>query len=313
MNLKEKIIKILQKRRELKAGDIARLLGFSRQAVHKSLKALTKEGVVGKKGTAPEVFYYLPPKESRIKESTKHSALILEKYKSKVKTKNSFWTIPKQKTINLHFLLQSSVLFSSKIEGNTLDLNSYLNKAELPASKNKELKEIGNLKDAYIFAKERKLNEKNFLQAHKILSKSFLAKSAQGKYRKSPVVVFGSAGLEYMAPEQEFVASEMSELFALVSDLLEQNLSKEEVCLWGVYLHIMIALVHPFADGNGRIARLAEKWFLAQKLGVKYFYIESEKFYWENLQKYYESLALGVNYWEVDFKRMEKFVKLHLF
>ncbi|MBL0098191.1 MAG: Fic family protein [Bacteroidetes bacterium] len=34
-------------------------------------------------------------------------------------------------------------------------------------------------------------------------------------------------------------------------------------------IHLVFVKIHPLNDGNGRSARLIEKWFLAQKLGKK--------------------------------------------
>jgi Fic family protein len=48
--------------------------------------------------------------------------------------------------------------------------------------------------------------------------------------------------------------------------------------------------IHPFADGNGRSARLLEKWFLAEKLGAKAWQLPSEKFYVGNMQRYFLNL-----------------------
>ena len=55
------------------------------------------------------------------------------------------------------------------------------------------------------------------------------------------------------------------------------------------------------------MARLLEKWFLAEKLGKKYWYLESEKFYWENREKYYKNLKIGAHYWGADFGKAQGF------
>jgi len=55
------------------------------------------------------------------------------------------------------------------------------------------------------------------------------------------------------------------------------------------------------------MARILEKWFLVEKLGQKYWFLENEKYYWTNLKDYYKNLKLGVNYWEIDFKKAENF------
>ena len=308
---KEKIIKLLKKA-DASPAFIAQKLNLSRQIIHRHLQDLEQSGLIAKKGQSPKVQYFIMPKESRIFESVNAVESLLSKYEVRLKQVLNFWKVPNKQTVDLHFLLQTSVLFSSKIEGNTLDLNSFLNKAEIPRAKKRELQEIKDLQNAYEFAREHSLTEQNFLQAHKILSKTFLSPGARGTYRKDKVGVFGSRGLEYMALEASLVQGEMSALFALVSKLLERKMKREEVYVWSMYLHVMIALIHPFADGNGRVARLIEKWFLAEKLGGKYWYIESERFYFENLKKYYASLSLGVNYWEVDFKKMKKFFELHM-
>ena len=130
------------------------------------------------------------------------------------------------------YQIQSSAVFSSNIEGNTLDLNSYMN-AKLSKEifgKRKEIQEIDDLVDAYEFAKKHDLNEKNFLKSHEILSKELLIKSLRGKYRSDKVGVFGSEGLVYLAVEAEFVKNEMQKLFADIQELL-----KTEINVAGVF------------------------------------------------------------------------------
>ena len=62
------------------------------------------------------------------------------------------------------YRLMSSAVYSSNIEGNTIDLNSYMNgkMAKEIFGKEKEMKEIDDLVKAYQFAKENPLNETNF-------------------------------------------------------------------------------------------------------------------------------------------------------
>lgn len=91
------------------------------------------------------------------------------------------------------YLTKSSAVYSSNIEGNSIDLNSYmnyeLNKDRFKAGK--EIEEIENLIHAYEFAQSNKLNEKNLLHCHKIFSDTLLIRSKRGKYRIEQVGVFG--------------------------------------------------------------------------------------------------------------------------
>ena len=313
-NTKNKILKLLEKRDQT-VTEIARKLNFSNQIIHRHLKDLMVQNKIGKKGKMPKVFYFYKKQyESRILESKKYlEEKILPTFLQKQKNKKSeFWQLPKKnknKTIDFKFLLIASALYSSKVEGNTLDLNSFLNKGIFSKKKQKDVTEIENLKQAYLFAKEHNLTEKHLLQTHKLLSKNLVSKGRQGQYRLEKIGVFSSSGLAYLGIEAELVKNEMNLLFEQTTELLSRRMNKTEAFFWSLWLHLMIALIHPFSDGNGRIARILEKWFLAEKLDKKYWYLQTEKYYWDNLQKYYDSLQLGVNYWEVDFKKANKFFK----
>jgi len=94
-------------------------------------------------------------------------------------------------TIDLNYRVQSSAVFSSNIEGNTIDLNSYMNTklAKEAFKPQKQLQEIEDLVEAYNFAQFNLLNEDNFLKIHQTLSKSFLIKSKRGNYRSERMVV----------------------------------------------------------------------------------------------------------------------------
>ena len=304
----EKILDLIKRKGKIKPKEIEEKIGISRAMIFRYLKKLVDEKKIEKIGKTPHIFYKIKgdKNESRILESKEFfEENFLKKFK---KNKTDFWKLKKKGKIDFDFLLKTSALFSSKIEGNTLDLNSFLNQGNLAKNKKKDFQEIQDLIEGYKIAQKLKLNEKNFLKVHKIISKNILSKNRQGCYRKEPVGVFSSQGLEYMAIEVGSLEGEMKEFFTEIKKLLNKKMTKKEVYFWSLWLHLILVLIHPFSDGNGRMARILEKWFLAEKLGKEYWFLEIEKFYWENLDWYYRSLNLGVNYWEVDFKKAWKFL-----
>ena len=211
----------------------------------------------------------------------------------------------KKSEISFNFAVSS--VYSSNIEGNSMDLNSYFNyDPKIKISHEKQ--EIDELVLAYIFAKENPLNYKNLLKAHGILSQSFLEKFQQGHVRTNSVGVFGSLGLVYLALEPEKVEDELKLLLEEIELLIKSKLSIPETFYYASFLHLRLAHIHPFADGNGRIARLLEKWFLANKLGEIGWKIRSEQYYKENQKQYYTNINLGSNFYELDYTKSIPFL-----
>jgi Fic family protein len=214
--------------------------------------------------------------------------------------------------IDLDYMTKASAVYSSNIEGNSVDLNSFMN-YQLCKEKfktGKEVREIENLIEAYQFAQENHLTEKNLLIAHSILSRSLLIKSKRGKYRNTPVGVFGKEGLVYLAVEPEYIKEEMADLFSGINSILNENLTVEEVFYFASFIHLRLVHIHPFQDGNGRAARLLEKWFIAEKIGKQFWKIPSEKYYREHQSEYYSAIAIGVNYYTLNYDRCLNFLTL---
>ena len=210
------------------------------------------------------------------------------------------------------YLTKSSAVYSSNIEGNSIDLNSYMNYAmnKDKFKAGKEIKEIEDLIEAYEFAQNNKLNEKNLLNCHKIFSDTLLIRSKRGKYRIEQVGVFGKSGLAYMAVEPEFINEEMKVFFQDINELISYNLNEIEVFYFASLIHLRLAHIHPFRDGNGRAARLIEKWFVVEKLGRDFWKMPSEEFYKNNQAKYYETINLGVNFYELNYDRCIRFLEM---
>lgn len=211
------------------------------------------------------------------------------------------------KNLDFSFLIESSSVFSSNIEWNTLDLNSFMN-AKMNKLKTKDVEEIDSLIEAYTFAQKNKLNEKNFLHTHLLSSKTILIKSKRWVYRNEPVWVFGRNWLVYLALEVEKISDEMKKLFKDIKELLKKDLSVEEVFYHASMIHLIFVHIHPFSDGNWRTARLLEKWFLVNKLWDDFWKFESERYYKENREIYYKNINLWVNYYELDYSNCLDFL-----
>ncbi len=214
--------------------------------------------------------------------------------------------------ISLDYNTKTSAVHSSNIEGNSLDISSFMN--SLTAAKNfkkdKEVQEIKDLVEAYKFAQKNELSQPNFLKAHQQLSNTFLIKSKRGKYRTDQMGVFGESGLVYLAIEPEFVQEKMNEFFDDLEILKKMKMNIEEVFYFASLIHLIFVHIHPFWDGNGSAARLLEKWFISEKINSRAWKLKSEKYYKEHLQDYYQNIGLGVNYYELNYDKCLPFLKM---
>ncbi|MDH4461286.1 MAG: Fic family protein [Flectobacillus sp.] len=214
--------------------------------------------------------------------------------------------------LDLGYQTQASAVYSSNIEGNSLNLNSFMN---LKHSKNglkasKEVQEIDDLITAYQFAQNEKLTEKNLLQTHKLLAKKLVIASLRGKYRNDKVGVFEATGLVYLAIEEEFVPATMKTFFGEIAFLLSKTLTLEQVFYHAALIHLKFVHIHPFRDGNGRAARLLEKWFLAEKLGKDLWKLQTERYYKSQQAEYYKNINLGINYYELNYDKCLPFLAM---
>ena len=189
-------------------------------------------------------------------------------------------------------------VFSSMIEGNIIDFDTYLKySASGMNTKSKPFKEIEDLIKAYQFAHKSALNVTNFLKAHSLLSKTLITEvKYKGKIRDKAVYIFGAGIKIYTGASPDIVNDEMNKFFNDIDILLKREMSITEIFYFASMIHLILAKIHPFADGNGRSARLLEKWFLAQKLGVKAWFIQSERLYQTRIKSYYKNIDIGTDY-----------------
>ena len=205
-----------------------------------------------------------------------------------------------------------SSVYSSKIEGENIDFDSYYKHKFLNVKyKPDYTKKSDDLFLAYEFTLENNLSFENVLRAHSILSRNLLPRNQRG-FRNGPMFVLNSNDrIEYVAAEPNIVKSELEKLFFDISILLNEKLTLPEIFFYAAFTHLVFVKVHPFQDGNGRAARLLEKWFLIEKSGKKIISVELEKHYYKNLSDYYNNLRKpGLEYTGLDYSQSLDFLTM---
>ena len=214
-------------------------------------------------------------------------------------------------TDTFSFYTSVSSVFSSKIEGEEIELDSYIKHKKFGIEFLPDYtKKIDDLYNAYTFAKIAALNKENIAEAHRLLSKHIVAIHLQGKIRTQNMYVSTQDGrIEYVAATPTEVPTEMEKFYADIETLLKQKLTINEVFFFAAMIHLVFVKIHPWNDGNGRSARLIEKWFLAQKLGDKAWFVQSEKNYYQQHKTYYKNIRLlGLEYLELDYSQALPFL-----
>jgi len=214
-------------------------------------------------------------------------------------------------TDSFSFYTSVASVFSSKIEGEPIELDSYIkHKRDGIQFQPDYTKKTDDLYDAYLFAQSNPLTENNVKEAHRLLSKHIVASTWQGKYRQQNMYVATDDGkIEYVAAMPQIVEQEMAKFFEDIKHLLKEPLSIAEVFFYASMIHLVFVKIHPWSDGNGRSARLIEKWFLAEKLGSKAWFVQSERMYYSHHRRYYQNLRkLGLEYELLDYAKALPFL-----
>lgn len=180
-----------------------------------------------------------------------------------------------------------SIHSSLKIEANSLTISQVRDviNGKTVLGEQKEIQEVKNAYMAY-----EKLSEINpysvesLKEFHGIMTK-YLVDEA-GQFRKGEEGVFNGDVCIFVAPPARFVPDLMAELF----DWMEKNHKTVHPLILSAVFHYEFVFIHPFADGNGRMARLWHTALLsAWKPVFEYIPIESQIEKFQN--EYYEAIA----------------------
>lgn len=201
-----------------------------------------------------------------------------------------------------------AVHFSTKIEGNPLSRDQVTlalqSNKKIHASK-RALWEVLNYSRVRRSVREWSLKEKPFsedwiLEHHTELLKGIVKGRLRGFYREAQCAVKDSKtnAILYMAPEWRDVLHLMK---GLLSWLRKQLKSKASPLLVAGQFHFEFVTIHPFMDGNGRLARLLTNGILMSKGYDVERYAALEKQHELNRSEYYRALHTlqGNNFYDI--------------
>jgi Fic family protein len=209
------------------------------------------------------------------------------------------------------FYKSVSSVYSSKIEGEDIDFDSYFKHRFMNvAFKADYTRKADDLYAAYDFIESNSLTLDNVKKAHSMLSANLLPEIHQGRIRTNPMFVINNKEqIEYVATSPDQVNTELEKLFQDIETLQSKELNSYEVFYYASFIHLVFVKIHPFQDGNGRTARLLEKWFLLEKLGDKATAVQLEKNYFLNVADYYKNIKkLGIEYEVLDYRKSLDFL-----
>ena len=180
-----------------------------------------------------------------------------------------------------------SIHSSLKIEANSLSLGQVRDviNGKPVLGEQKEIQEVKNAYAAYErFPEIDPYSIKDLKEFHGIMTKYVVEES--GAFRRGEEGVFSGNQCIFMAPPARFVPQRMNDLFNWMT---EAQGSVHPLILSSVF-HYEFVFIHPFSDGNGRMARLWHTAILSKwKPIFEYIPIESqiEKFQ----DEYYDAIA----------------------
>lgn len=180
-----------------------------------------------------------------------------------------------------------SIHSSLKIEANSLTVGQVRDviNGKAVLGEQKEIQEVKNAYAAYEKLPEiNPFNIDELKNLHGIMMK-YLADES-GEFRKGEEGVFSGDKCIFMAPPARMVPELMANLF----DWLSRSKEKVHPLIMSAVFHYEFVFIHPFSDGNGRMARLWHNAFLSRWNAIfEYIPIESriERFQ----DEYYNTIA----------------------
>ncbi len=193
-----------------------------------------------------------------------------------------------------------SIHYSTMIEGNRLtleEITTVINGHKHFPERIRDEKEILGYYSAFDYVQEclkKKIviTENIIKQLHGYIVGEGAKKPKATEYRDGQNVIKDSltGQIVYLPPEAKDVSKLMSELIIWINKSLKEKMA---VPIIAAITHYQIATIHPYYDGNGRLARLLTTLLIhLGGYGLKGIY-SLDEYYAQDLRAYYETISVG--------------------
>ncbi len=183
--------------------------------------------------------------------------------------------------------------YSTRIEGNPLTLPEVealamgKSLAIEEHAKQEVLNYFAALRWIWTKSPHRKITEENLLHLHKLLTKGLLPPPEVGAYKTKPNAVFQGGRVIYTPPPPE-AAPILTR--ALLQWLNSNEAGMEHAIVEAAIAHHRLVSIHPFIDGNGRIARALESWILYRRGFDTQHIFALDEFFDADRERYYNEI-----------------------
>ena len=180
----------------------------------------------------------------------------------------------------------NSIHSSLAIENNKLSCDQVMDviNDKFVIGPQKEIQEVKNAYNAYqMLTKVDPYSIEDLKKVHGVMT--FLTIEESGEFRKGPEGVFDGEKCIFICPPADRVTELMNNLF----NWMKENNDIHPLILSSIF-HYEFVFIHPFSDGNGRIARLWQNIILYNWKNIfEYLPIESRIYKYQ--EEYYEAIA----------------------
>ncbi|HYK07985.1 MAG TPA: Fic family protein [Candidatus Eisenbacteria bacterium] len=191
-----------------------------------------------------------------------------------------------------------AVHYGTHIEGNELSLNQAekVLSGQVINARDRDIQEVLNYRKVMeeigqfqISNLKFQIDEEFIRKLHKMTVDKILPDVQSGNYRTSPVVIKNSRSgdVVFKPPLPEEVTRQMSDFIAFINSMSNEDI--HPILKSGI-VHYEFVRIHPFTDGNGRVARALSTLILfLEGYDIRQFF-SLEEYFDKDALSYYEAL-----------------------